>query len=212
MKINEIFYSLQGEGKSVGKPTLFIRLSGCNLKCKFCDTKHHINGHEITNKERELLAKNESWTITGGEPLLQQEELLKMIREHSPRDVEIETNGTIIPSLFLVRRVTFNCSPKEKRFQPRGKNCEPVLLGEVFKHSFGDIVKFVYSDKKSEKFIEDTIQKYVINPKMVYIMPEGANKKELEKNSIPVWNYCMEKGFNFGARLHVNIFNTKKKI
>ena len=73
MKINEIFYSLQGEGARVGQPTVFIRLTGCDLSCGFCDTEF-VSGKEITTDE--LLARVKQYpakwiTWTGGEPMLQ---------------------------------------------------------------------------------------------------------------------------------------------
>lgn len=216
MKINEIFYSLQGEGKSMGRPTLFIRFSGCNLRCNWCDTKYHTNNHEITTKEANLLKKHKHWTITGGEPLLQQDKIIELIKTCKPDRIEIETNGTIRPKRALMKySVFFNCSPKESRFQPKnGQSTEPLLLQSLrfMKYNPLDIAKFVYVDEKSEEFIEGIVKKYRIDPSCVYVMPQGANKAEQIANKRQVWDYCTAKGFSYSARLHIDLFDITQGV
>ena len=110
MKINEIFRSIQGESSYVGKPCIFIRLTGCNLRCKYCDTKYaYDNGKEMSIDEivenvKVLYKRHDIIEITGGEPLMHIEEVKKLvvgirdkIRETFDRRVEIliETNGSI---------------------------------------------------------------------------------------------------------------------
>ena len=112
-KVNEIFYSVQAEGKYAGHPAIFVRLCGCNLRCPWCDTKYHNEGTWYTKEELEEAVKQLSTdtenviiVFTGGEPTLQlkdEEELLKGYRRH------IETNGTRhVPK--WIDYVT--CSPK----------------------------------------------------------------------------------------------------
>lgn len=97
MRVNEIFYSLQGEGAHAGVPSVFIRLSGCNLRCWFCDTQHQ-NGTDMSVEE--IIAAVNSypaqWVIlTGGEPSLQiTGEFIRKLKEHTGKLVAIETNGT----------------------------------------------------------------------------------------------------------------------
>ena len=95
MKINEIFYSLQGEGARVGQPTVFIRLTGCDLSCGFCDTEF-ASGKEITTDE--LLARVKQYpakwiTWTGGEPMLQLNEGVVSAFRDAGYLQSIETNG-----------------------------------------------------------------------------------------------------------------------
>jgi organic radical activating enzyme len=112
LKINEIFYSIQGEGANAGMPAIFIRLSGCNLKCPYCDTDHNdyreYSIKELIEKIENFDCRNIIWT--GGEPTLQ---LTDEILEHFKGYYHcIETNGTNkVPSLidYVV------CSPKIKR-------------------------------------------------------------------------------------------------
>lgn len=113
MKVNEIFYSLQGEGHFAGTPAIFLRLSGCNLKCSFCDTKHE-NGQEMTfanivNEISKYPAKH--IVITGGEPSLQLDsDFIDLLHQYG-YFIQVETNGTH----FLPDNVDWvTCSPKYK--------------------------------------------------------------------------------------------------
>lgn len=96
-KINEIFYSLQGEGAHSGTPAVFIRFSGCNLSCPFCDTRHQkgkfISDEEIAETATSYPAE---WIIlTGGEPSLHIDgEFIRYIKEVTGKKIAIETNGT----------------------------------------------------------------------------------------------------------------------
>jgi organic radical activating enzyme len=216
MKVTEVFFGIQGEGKSAGELKLFIRFSGCNLKCNFCDTQYHIKNHELTTKDKGLMDLYPNWCITGGEPQLYQKEINDLIKKYEPRSIEIETNGTI-PSKELNPYVnnydcfvSYNVSPKELRFQPAGKDTTPYLLETA--SPFLTTVKFVYSDKKSEKFIQNTIKKYNIPNEIIWIMAKGKTKEEQEKKAKEVWNYCIKKGYNFSPRLHVLTWGTKKGV
>lgn len=97
-KVNEIFYSLQGEGCHTGRPSVFLRFSGCNLKCPFCDTSH-FSGTLMTDEEifSEIMKHPGEWVIlTGGEPALQiDREFVENLKKITGRKVAIETNGTI---------------------------------------------------------------------------------------------------------------------
>ena len=114
-KINEIFYSLQGEGFHTGTPALFIRFSGCNLKCSFCDTKHEegewMSDEDIVAKAKECPAK--MVVLTGGEPSLWIDEAFVEKLHQAGKYVCIETNGTH-PIPDSVDWIT--CSPKLRSF------------------------------------------------------------------------------------------------
>ena len=96
MRVNEIFYSLQGEGYYSGTPAVFVRLSGCNLRCPFCDTRHE-SGREMSEKEIvEAVGQYPARhvVVTGGEPALQLTESLVDALHATGRYVAVETNGT----------------------------------------------------------------------------------------------------------------------
>lgn len=112
MKVNEIFYSLQGEGYYAGTPAVFVRFSGCNLSCPFCDT-NHVDGHQLT--EEEIVDEVNRFpashvVITGGEPGLQLTASLVDRFHAAGKFVQIETNGTCM----LPEEIDWvTCSPKE---------------------------------------------------------------------------------------------------
>lgn len=130
MKVNEIFYSLQGEGHWTGTAATFVRLAGCNLRCPFCDTDHSA-GRDMSEEEIVgAVAANPSShvVITGGEPALQLTASLVGKLHRAGKTVHIETNGTL-PLPAGIDWVT--CSPKDA----------PVALNSA------DEVKAVYESR-----------------------------------------------------------------
>ncbi len=111
-KINEIFYSLQGEGFHAGTPAVFVRFSGCNLKCDFCDTRHE-EGKSMTDEEivEEVLRYPSRMVIlTGGEPGLWVDDALIEALHKAGKYICIETNGTCV----LPEQIDWvTCSPKQ---------------------------------------------------------------------------------------------------
>ena len=99
MLVNEIFHSLQGEGYHAGTPALFVRLSGCNLRCPSCDTQHghgtEMSEQEIAVAVRQLAPHTSLVVLTGGEPSLQLTPSLVELFHHEGRKVAVETNGTL---------------------------------------------------------------------------------------------------------------------
>lgn len=135
--INEIFYSLQGEGVHAGRPAVFVRFSGCNLSCPFCDTDHaahqRLSAEEILSNMRRLGAECRFCVLTGGEPSLWVDEALIEALHQAGYEVAIETNGTrVLPA--GIDWVT--CSPKETycaNAVPVLKSCDELKL--VFSNS-----------------------------------------------------------------------------
>lgn len=155
MRINEIFYSLQGEGRWAGTPCIFIRFSGCNLKCDFCDTRHQkykdYSEDEIL-REIEKYAPCKHVVLTGGEPTMQYLETLIDLLLDNNYYIAIETNGThIVPA--GIQWVT--CSPKF-RFC---KNAE-------LKVDWIDELKVVYSGANQDMTPYESIEatEYYLQP------------------------------------------------
>ena len=124
-RINEIFYSIQGEGRFAGTAAIFIRFAGCNLRCDFCDTKHQeYNLYTLEDIMREIaLYKAKYIVLTGGEPTLQIDIdlLLALRREHY--FVQIETNGTMELSLDMHHLIDWTTlSPKDAKVNIRAFN------------------------------------------------------------------------------------------
>lgn len=96
-RINEIFYSLQGEGHHTGYPSVFIRFSGCNLQCPFCDTRHNEGvAMSDTDIVRAVNLYNAEWIVlTGGEPSLHIDaDFIRLLHQATGKKIAIETNGT----------------------------------------------------------------------------------------------------------------------
>lgn len=117
-KVNEIFYSLQGEGYYTGTPAVFLRLSGCNMACPFCDTQHQ-EGVEMTDEDivKEVLKyPARHIVITGGEPTMQLTAGLTNALKQAGFFIQIETNGSIaLPEGCEIDWIT--CSPKAKQIK-----------------------------------------------------------------------------------------------
>jgi 7-carboxy-7-deazaguanine synthase len=189
MKIAEIFRSLQGEGKNQGKPCLFIRLAGCNLKCRWCDTPESRGGGMTMSLDSIL---ENVWRInppyaciTGGEPLLQGEELERLLESLHKRGtmIDIETNGTVDFS----------------RFQPYASICMDVKCPSSGEESHlslleklrpEDSVKFVVSDEADCRYAQEIIRAHRI-PCEIFISPVyGTDYQVISKfiltNNLPV--------------------------
>lgn len=120
MIVNEIFTSIQGEGKYTGYPCTFIRLSGCNLKCKWCDTPYHAEGEKLSVGSILSKLKLDYICITGGEPLLQVQEVKDLCNRFSGK-VEINTNGTL--PIFRADNVRWVVDYKLPSSKEHGKFC-----------------------------------------------------------------------------------------
>ena len=156
MKVNEIFYSLQGEGRFTGAPAIFIRLSGCNLNCPFCDTKHQVYKEYAKEEIAQEIASYKARHIvfTGGEPSLQL--TWDIINYFQRRDyyIQVETNGT--------RELPCNvdwvtCSPKD----------EFSRIAEVakIKQKKIDEIKVVFDGRiEPSKYLQLNAQYYYLQP------------------------------------------------
>ncbi len=214
--IYEFFKSIQGEGKNQGKISLFIRFNKCNLKCFWCDTKYIKK--EISKSEKEVkdfLKQNkeiENLVFTGGEPLLFQDEIKRLIEFaeelNKKRTYEIETNGTIklkkeTVKFFKRRRVLFNISPKPVWSQEIKLNVEPILINQLKVEKIPFIVKFVVKDKKDEDFVINIAKKYNISNNLIYVQPNCLKMEECLEIGRKVIKFCLENNFNFSSRIHI---------
>ena len=178
LKVNEIFSSVQGEGPHAGEASIFIRLTGCNLKCTWCDSKYSWEeGKEISVSEiieRVKLFPTMNIVITGGEPLLWNLDMLvdELIKEDF--DVYIETNGTLEPRRGITNLVDFIVSPKLKS----SGNKRPKLA-KYFQHNLYVNFKFVIKDGNSLDEMLEFIEEFKINiDDNIYLMPESITVED----------------------------------
>jgi len=225
---DRIFYSIQGEGVSMGEPAVFLRLHFCNLACQWCDTPYawqlkdkYIN--EAIDFSFEDVArmikgawrcKNGSKTkrlvITGGEPLIQKQKIDILLDLLDDWSIEIETNGTIIPTSKQLKRCQINCSPKLKNSgNEKIRRYKPNVIRELKK--WNAYFKFVVSQPEDLDEIDmDFIRKLDIPISKVILMPLGINSEDLKKHSNAVAEYAKEKGYRMLGRLHIDIFGNTR--
>jgi len=233
----EIFYSIQGEGPTTGTPAIFIRLSMCNLQCVWCDTKFTWDWKVYDpEKEIELCDKDtvldyikahnlyENFTphivITGGEPLLQQDLLIPLLKELKEYYIEVETNGTIRPKLEFEELVNqFNVSPKlmnslnkiKARYKPKVLK-ELVMLPATSDVPFQNVnFKFVVTSELDLKEILLIQRECGIASESIYIMPESTSGDEIKEKADWIAKICINTGFKFCNRLQVAMWGNERE-
>jgi len=239
LSVAESFYSIQGEGKTIGYPAVFLRLAGCNLICggqgtQF-DKKLHNNAtwrcdsievwmkgkaksiDNILNEECiEALKNGANLIITGGEPCMQQDALIDFflwLENNVAKDIyiECETNGTISPNKIKHKINQFNCSPKlENSGNIKEIRINTEVLKEINQHQ-GSIFKFVISNKSDWKEIERDFLQYIDRDK-IWLMPAGESQKELKETKKIVAEICKENYLKYTGRLQVEIWNKKTGV
>lgn len=165
LDIAEIFYSIQGEGSRIGKPCVFLRLQGCNLKCKWCDTEFAQQAEssesfqlDYDDLEKKLLEYNcDFLLITGGEPLLQKKGLIPLLNLLSGKiqTIAIETNGSIsldgIPS-NIIKIMDIKCPSSGMEKQNYFANFNNLNIH--------DEIKFVIASRADLEYAENIIQRF----------------------------------------------------
>ena len=193
MKVNEIFYSIQGESTFSGLPCVFVRLTGCNLRCNYCDTRYaYENGAELTISD--VLSEVRKFDcflveITGGEPLLQAE-TVELVRKliAAGNQVLIETNGTMDISVLpegVIRIMDVKCPGSGEFNKMNQKNIEEL--------NWDDNVKFVISNKDDFDWAEGFVRQFdlisktnvLFSPCFGEVAPEVLAKWILQSN-LPV--------------------------
>ena len=239
--VSEYFYSLQGEGITMGIPAFFIRLTGCNLMCGgkgvekdglmrdgatwICDTiKVWMKGQtygiaelvKFLDQEFGLLEKLSNGVhliITGGEPLLQAQRTINLIsfinkQINAPAIVEIETNGTFLPSNELDQLVSYwNCSPKLSNSGMPSQQCLIPKQLQWFSENPKTMFKFVISQPSDFEEINELFKYYNLDRKKLVLMPAANNIENLLINNKMVAELCIEHNVRMCTRLHVEIWN-----
>ena len=225
MKISELFFSIQGEGELTGVPSVFVRTSGCNLRCRWCDTKYASwkpEGENVTIND--LLEKVCSYparhvVISGGEPMIAKgiKDFTRLLKE-SGKHITIETAGTIAPNgiqcdLASLSPKLSDSTPKEgdisKEWIDRheSKRLDYGILSE-WVNSYNFQLKFVVSKEEEIKEIQNVISriKGKILPEKVLLMPEGIDSDTLRSRYDLLIDLCKENGYRLCHRLHIDLF------
>ena len=218
----EIFASLQGEGPSAGRPSVFVRLSNCNLACGWCDTAYtwrfagpgafERKANQLTLSEddtavRILALAGNRLVVTGGEPLLQASALAKLLAFLPAMHVEIETNGTVAPPPALDALVhQYNVSPK---LAHSGNPAHLALIPERLAAFAADpraFFKFVVATPGDVSEVLALAQTYAIPRERLFVMPEGTASATLRTRSRWLADICVREGLRLSDRLHIHLY------
>ncbi|MDF1858626.1 MAG: 7-carboxy-7-deazaguanine synthase QueE [Verrucomicrobiales bacterium] len=230
----EIFYTLQGEGRNTGKPSVFIRSSLCNLHCVWCDTPYTWNWEDTTyqhesdakyRREEQIIDFSieeiceavtaypcQNYVLTGGEPLLQENAWLTLMGVLSG-SFEIETNGTLLPGAEFLEKISqINVSPKLANsgvtLEDRWK---PDVLSSLASTGKADF-KFVIATPEDFTEVTSLVRDSGIPGDHVFLMAKAGTAEELEKNQGFVADLAMDEGFHYSDRLHLRLFGSGRGV
>ncbi|MDL0132880.1 7-carboxy-7-deazaguanine synthase QueE [Halobacterium salinarum] len=233
LPINELFYSLQGEGKLAGTPSVFVRTSGCNLRCWFCDSYHTSwEPTHATMSVDDIIAEVQSYehadhvVLTGGEPLLHDDAVVLLDRLAAlGYHTTVETNGTIhrdapidlasVSPKLASSTPTAETDPKgdgEWAARHDARRIDVATLGALA-DDYDTQLKFVVTDPSDMPEIESLLAEIRtatdtrIGDEDVVLMPEGTTHAELDARRNEVATLAMEHGYRYTPRLHVVLWN-----
>jgi len=182
MRVKDIFASIQGEGKHIGKPTTFVRLSGCNLRCRWCDTRYawtggkEISVDEIVEHIRRMNLPNVC--ITGGEPMLQEKELEKLVGKlkRGGYHITLETNGTLYNKKIFDN---VDCASVDMKPPSSGEKSDERILKKLKEK---DQVKVIIANDRDLRFAKRITGKSKVE---TILQPAaGANIKRIANKVI----------------------------
>ena len=209
LKVNEIYYSIQGESTHVGRPCIFIRLTYCNLRCTYCDTEYAFyEGKDIEIPE--IMAKIKQWNcnlveVTGGEPLFQ-DECIDLLNELTNQNYEVllETGGSLSISdvpIEIIKIVDFKCpsSGMEK------KNLWSIV-NDLQPH---DEVKFVIGNREDFDWAKEMLNKYSLNEKCSILFSPTFGK--IDPSLIVEWILEGDIPVRMQLQMHKQIWESEVK-
>jgi 7-carboxy-7-deazaguanine synthase len=217
LRIAESFLSLQGEGPSAGTPAHFLRLQGCDVGCRWCDTKYtwDAGGGEGVPLDRAFaalraLGEAPLLVITGGEPLAHDgvRELITASLGLWPR-VEVETSG-VAPPPIAHARLAYNCSPKLPSATDRW--AETWAHVAAFAADPNTCFKIVVGDEPDTADALRLVTAHALPRPRVLLMPEGLTDGALRERAIALAEVCKREGLRFGPRLHVWLWGARRGV
>lgn len=224
MRISEIFYSLQGEGFLAGVPSVFVRLAGCPLRCRWCDTKYawaEEAGREYDVAE--IIEQVQQWpcgfvVVTGGEPMSHSDlpQLVRQLKD-TGKHVTIETAGiAYVPNLpcdlMSISPKLSNSVPDDAKSAAMHEDSRfnlAVLKQLIDNYNYQ--LKFVVDCEADLREIEETIEELGnVNRDKVMLMPQAATRDDLLTKSPMIAEMCKQTGFIFCQRLHVLLWDNQR--
>ncbi|HEX40817.1 MAG TPA: 7-carboxy-7-deazaguanine synthase QueE [Phycisphaerales bacterium] len=226
MNVTEIFYSLQGEGRLAGVPSVFVRLAGCPLRCRWCDTRYAWSAEQgdpmpidgIVRAVRQYPCRHV--VITGGEPMMAPDlsELTAALRD-ADLHITIETSGIahnrrIACDLMSISPKLANSTPEDPHL---ARIHEPARFNlavlRVLLDTYDYQLKFVVDAPADLDEIEQTLRDLApVNREKVLLMPQAATRDELIRQSPRVADLCKQHGLAFCPRMHILLWDNRPGV
>ncbi|PWU04647.1 MAG: radical SAM protein [Terriglobia bacterium] len=223
LKIAELFYSVQGEGSLVGVPSFFIRTSGCNLRCAWCDTPYTSWQPEGADLPLDRIVDEvkahrvHHVVVTGGEPMIAPEiipltERLRALNLH----ITIETAGTVFKpvacDLMSISPKLSNSTPRDPwAGQHERLRINPgVLAGLMAKYDYQ--LKFVIEHQRDLDEVRLLVGSLEADTTRVILMPEGTDRDVLRERGVWLAEICKAEGYRFSPRLHVELYGNRRGV
>ncbi len=216
---------MQGEGRYTGTPSVFVRTSGCNLRCWFCDTPYTSWNPEGTAWTVEAVLAEVAQhncphvVLTGGEPLLVPD-LVELAQELAQRGafLTIETAGTVdlpvVANLMSISPKLGNSTPVGDEWATRHdqRRHAPAVIRRLVR-DYDYQLKFVIDQPSDVAEVEQWLREFPeVTPENVYLMPQATTAESLREKSAWLKNDAVERGWQFSPRLHVELYGTRRGV
>jgi len=227
MKISEIFYSIQGEGMLTGVPSVFVRTSGCNLRCVWCDTPYTSWQPEGTEMAiDDILAAIQEYpaqhaVVTGGEPMIAPNivQLTQGIRQQDLH-ITIETAGTMFHpvacDLMSISPKLENSTPHDREggkwaAQHERLRYQPEVLKRLMSE-YDYQLKFVVASPEDMKEIATMLEDIQADRSRVVLMPEGTTPEAIREREPWLTEICKREAFRYSPRLHIDLWGNRRGV
>ena len=227
MKIAEIFYSLQGEGILTGVPSVFVRTSGCNLRCTWCDTPYtswQPEGEELPVERivAAVIGHHASHAVvTGGEPMIAPDivTLTERLRE-AGLHITMETAGTVFAPVACD---LMSISPKPRNSTPHERDggrwaaqhdrlrWKPDVLRRLT-DGYEYQLKFVIAAPKDLEEVEEIRRETGVAAARVILMPEGTRREIVHERGLWLAEICKQGGYRYSPRLHIDLWGDRRGV
>ena len=224
MRISEIFYSVQGEGTLAGVPSVFVRTSGCNLRCSWCDTPYTSWRPEGDDRTIDTIVDQMTAftsarhvVVTGGEPMIAPGivELSQRFRTLGMH-ITFETAGTVFAPVACD---LMSISPKLANSTPDGVfhdrheqlRIQPDVLARLTRE-YNYQLKFVVAQESDLTELQAIAKMVDAPPEKIILMPEGITSEVLSERGPWIAELCKTHGYRFGPRLHVYLYGNRRGV
>ncbi len=217
-RVSEAFFSIQGEGPTAGLPAVFIRLQGCSVGCRWCDTKYSWDPAGGRPAEIDTLVEEAAAhpcrraVITGGEPLESPlfPALAAALADRA-FEIEVETSGTLEPPALPGRALQWNVSVKlASSGVDEARRINPAAV-RAFRDRFA-WWKFVVSDQRDLDEVLGLAARFTLPGERILLQPEAITRDELIARSPWVIDACKRHGFRFSPRLHIMTWGARRGV